>query len=255
MGIDAEMFVRHRGNLSEIEVRQLAAILGSTFGPERFWIFKNPHFGKPRHALTIVPIGGDGDPDADAVLRQVPVWYQDGDPIVGEPGEQFIRVHLGTRYYGPGYERGDWTLIRGVAEFMEMAIPGGEVWYGGDSSGVCAKKLGAEERAEMTKHFLTNGHRPYQSYFDLNGKAPRPLCDFCAGMIMNDVGGGAGRAFYSCAGCGQKTIVIKGVRYDLDMDKDEDFFGFTPPPMPPDPQVETQKELPGEIRKALPAGN
>src|SRR5687768_4454456 len=102
MGVDAQMLVRTRTTRSAAEVRRLSVDLAEAFGHGEFWIwedFENENGTKGRHALEIVP-----------------VYTQDGDDIVPEKGEQFIEVHIATRYYGKGYERGDLPLIIAVAQ-------------------------------------------------------------------------------------------------------------------------------------------
>ncbi len=208
MGIDAEMFVKWRGApLEETPVRVLSAALCKLFGHENFFLSKG-EYGEPHHAISI--------------LRGP--YEQDGPDIDPLHGEQFLEVHLWTRYYGEGYERGDWQLIRGVAEFLEIALPGCEVWYGGDSSGVLAELLDQAKREEITAYFYRQGHENYRGAF---GRAHGTLCLFCGGIPMHNSGGGRDRVFLSCDGCGRK--VIKTARGEWELAKDQDFFGWTEP--------------------------
>ena len=190
MGIDAEMFVRHTGLMTEQEVRRLAREMCARFDAERFMIRKEDcSYDKAHHALSIL----------------VPtVWEQDGPDIVGEPGEQFIRVHLYTRYYGIGYERGDWILIRSVAEFLELSIPHSQIWYGGDSSGVLANHLDQQAREVLNRHWLSVGHEPYRSAWGEKG----PPCEFCGGAPFHHAGGGGNKTFFVCDGCDTKLIRV-----------------------------------------------
>lgn len=57
---------------------------------------------------------------------------------LAEPGSFFLRVNLLSRYYGPGCKQGDIRTIAAIAVWIEVNIPGAEVWYGGDSSNVAA---------------------------------------------------------------------------------------------------------------------
>lgn len=41
----------------------------------------------------------------------------------------------GARYYGPGYERGDWGAISSALHLALGAFPDYEIRYGGDSTG------------------------------------------------------------------------------------------------------------------------
>lgn len=65
------------------------------------------------------------------------------------------RVVVGTmaRYYGPGYERGDWPSIYGAIRVLQAAFPEAKVYYGGDSTDdglECTEEL----LAEVWEHFL-----------------------------------------------------------------------------------------------------
>ena len=51
---------------------------------------------------------------------------------LGENGEEAQFVTL-SRYYGPGYERGNWPDIYGYVRLTQAAFPGHEVYYGSDS--------------------------------------------------------------------------------------------------------------------------
>jgi hypothetical protein len=187
MGIDAEMFVRTMEPRSEDEVKQIAYRLGASFGSDRFWHFK----------------------DADYFHRCAEIvseYGQDGPTLYPEKGEQFIRIHPATRYYGIGYERGDLPFLLALSDWLEASIPGGVVWYGGDSSGVEAKPM-REIRAELWRHFCANGHEPYVSAFA--GKNAGPYCTFCE-HPMTQFGFGAKYEAYSCHGCGDQIKTTDG---------------------------------------------
>lgn len=185
MGIDAEMFARVRSPITEADVKLAAWDLCATFGAERFWDFKPP-------------------------LHIVERWEQDGPDIEPQPNEVFVRVMLGTRYYGKGYERGDLPLIVSVAEWLEQRFPGCEVWYGGDSSGVCAERFNTAARDEMKRHYYAHGHAPYVGGFGrgIGGERPsnRPSpCARCVpGRDKHETGWGpTGSLLLHCAGCGK----------------------------------------------------
>lgn len=197
MGVDAEMFVRTKSKLTDREVKRLGYEIAEAFGASKFFIApKTAELSKEYRALS-----------------RVKVWEQDGPDIKPDPGETFLRVSLWTRYYGPGYERGDLPLIVAVAAWLELRVPGGRVWYGGDSSGVCAEPFGPVERTKMFAHFAKVGHRPYagdaltgeNQWSFLGGGVPAPKCEFCeVPMICNGGGGGGAVAFYHCPGCGKR---------------------------------------------------
>lgn len=239
MGIDAEMFVRRTGTpLTETEVRQVAARMCSVIGAENFFLFRPGEWGEVRghHALSVCPTVAEarkeaaeyGDSsDFDGEADTAPAWTQDGPPIIGAEGEQFLKVNFMGWYYGPGYERGNWPIIRATAEFLEMALPGSEVWYGGDSSGVLAERLDAAAREKMTAHYLANGHAPYRGSFGGFGSKAAQTCEFCAGFPMYETGGGGNKTFWWCDGCGLQRVTIGAKAYDLK--KGQNFFGFEPP--------------------------
>ena len=195
MGIDAQMFVKIRNQrLTQDEVKRLAWELGEAFGPQRFWIIKPTEWRSDfRGALTIIE-----------------EYSQDGDTIYPAVGEQFIECHLGTRYYGEGYERGDLPLIISVAQWLEIKIPGCEVWYGGDSSGVSATAFDAVERARLFRYFVECGHRPYHGYFSDNlGSRAAHLCQYCD-QPMTQYGFGGDYQSWHCDGCGEKKETRDG---------------------------------------------
>lgn len=190
MGVDAEMFVRTRQPLMPEQVKLLAWEMGEAFGADRFWIFKE--FDPPCRALAIVDI-----------------YEQDGDDIVPEDGEQFIRVYPSTRYYGKGYERGDLPFLIMLAEWLERRIPSGQVWYGGDSSGICAERFDVSARTALLDHFARVGHFPYSGdprtgsdQSRIHDDGLRRICNFCE-MPMRRYGwGGSTYGAFYCVGCG-----------------------------------------------------
>lgn len=202
MGVDAQMLVRTRTQHTEKEVRRLAVDLCEAFGPDKFWIGEEwpiyageKQVGAGRHALQIIT-----------------TYTQDGDDIEPEPGEQFIEVHIATRYYGPDYERGNLPFIVAVAEWIEHRIPDARIFYGGDSSGICAEPFDKTARAEAFAYFAKVGHRPYTGGFGRYVDAAKDVvCGFCD-YAMHHCGGGGGLnlptsyEFYRCGGCGKQAV-------------------------------------------------
>lgn len=45
-----------------------------------------------------------------------------------------VELNTGSRYWGPGYERGPWPLISAAILAMRVALPQCQVFYGGDTS-------------------------------------------------------------------------------------------------------------------------
>lgn len=201
MGIDAEMFVRVRRAVPDAEVKRLRYRMAEAFGASRFWIFNE--------AGKAAPVERDEDASFDNrhCMERVKVYTQDGPDILPEPGETFLRVYPATRYYGDGYERGDLPLLISLAEWLE-ANTGGEVWYGGDSGGCCAKVFDHDARAQLFAHFCRHGHQPYRSGWDAltaadDTKVTGLLCTFCD-FAMTRNGWGPNYQGWDCYGCGMR---------------------------------------------------
>lgn len=75
MGIDAEMFVRAKREVSDDEIKVIAWDMCAVFGADNFWDFSGP-------------------------LSRIDIYEQDGPNIEPEQGEVFLRVRPATRYYG-----------------------------------------------------------------------------------------------------------------------------------------------------------
>jgi len=220
MGVDAEMFIRIRGKdrLTESQVRRLSYEIGTAFDTD-FFFTMNPLqglFNEERRALEIMqPIPAEEVEDYGLEPQHAGkvVWAQDGDPIVAEDDEQFIRVNLYGSYYGPGYERGDWPKLRACIFWLSARIPQGRVWYGGDSGGCCVEPADATFLAKLDMHWALHARRPYVRYkSDLSaifGKKPTdsivpPICNLCT-EPMAGCGGSSSYSFFWCDGCGLKA--------------------------------------------------
>lgn len=109
MGIDAVILCTPRKVLTTDEILDASRRLVRAVGADFFW------FGLEgdRHALQLVERG-----EYD--------WgvYESG-------AKQVLSVNTLSRYYGPGYERGNFLKIHGVCEWLEVNV--GPVYYGGDS--------------------------------------------------------------------------------------------------------------------------
>lgn len=191
MGVDAEMFVKVRAPLAARRVKRLAYEMAEAFGPDKFFIAR----------------GDDMGGYVSRALAEVKEYEQDGPTLRPKDGEQFLRVHLWTRYYGEGYERGNLPLIIMVAEWLEHRIiqePGVrslEVWYGGDSSGICASRFDAKARLALFKHFVNQGHAPYHAGWGTTPGLSRD-CKFCEEPMRQTMWGGNDTGGFYCAGCG-----------------------------------------------------
>lgn len=218
MGVDTKMFVRIKGRdnwLKPEGERRAAYELSSTVGYQHFGITIGQGYSwGEHHALEIMkPIKDEDDASEyglDPGYVGKVVYTQDGDEVVAGDDEQFVQVHLWTRYYHEDYARGDWPTIRAVAEWCELRFPGAEVWYGGDSSGMCAEHLTVERRDTLNKFYLGSGRKSYVRYDSgiprtFGGSNARPVCTVCD-VGMFDVGGSRDYTFWSCDGCGGKVV-------------------------------------------------
>jgi len=188
MGIDAEMFVRTREPITDEQIKQWNYQLGLIFGHDKFWIWS-----------AVDTIG-----DRRAVQR-VDIYEQDGPDIIPEDGETFLQLSPATRYYGEGYERGDLAFLITLAEWCETVIPGAEVWYGGDSSGVEAKPFDMARRRALFEYLCSeHGHGYFTRGWLSAHEYGRPHCDFCD-VPMTRFGAGGNFASYICHGCGKET--------------------------------------------------
>ena len=192
MGIDAQMFVRTRAVVTTEQVREWAWRACAVFGRGRFSVIR--------------PESGHEDywPKGCRALEIVPYYGQDGPDITPEPGETLIEAFIATRYYGEGYERGDVAFLLTFAAWLERVIPGASVFYGGDSSGVCAQPFGPAEREAMLRHAASRDGARYRTISWFGGASPR--CEFCDAEMTGSMSGPGVRG-YHCLGCGLHTLV------------------------------------------------
>jgi hypothetical protein len=198
------MLVRTFASVTEGEVIQWAYRLASTFGRERFVIARSSSAWMPsRHCLSRIESWDDGE----------------GDPIYPDLGESFLAVHLAGSYYGVGYERGDLPGLFMIAEWLERNVPGGSVWYGGDSLATRVRPFGRKQRDYLLQHFMMQGHPSYISdstRFRLTdpgetqfpaGRVPPPVCSFCRNAAVRS-GLGESFAIFTCPGCGWGAYTV-----------------------------------------------
>lgn len=143
-------------------------------------------------------------------------YREDSDtPIKANQGECLLKLSLFGRYYGPGYERGDILTYCAIAEWLEINIPGCEVWYGGDSSGVCAEPFHELKRRELRKHLFSGNGRDYFKRGWMETSSVRPkTCSLCPGGKYCGSQFGSGMhdqyAAFHCAGCGKSVETRDG---------------------------------------------
>lgn len=189
MGIDARMLLRIKGDYTEEQTLELARRTFECFGDNVLFIDR--HSGDKKHCIT-----------------KVDEYYQDGETLHPREGETFLEVDLWGRYYGIDYERGHLPDYIMLAEFFEQLIPNVEVWYGGDSSGVCAEPFDRMTRYNLFKHFVENGHSPYNEYFDKEKDGM--ICERCNIQMIRHGWGQNYKAWY-CKGCGEHVTERDGV--------------------------------------------
>lgn len=187
MGVDATIVVRLSGKADAERVRKWAYRMGDAVGADFFWRDR----AEGQHNLTVV------DPvEQDYLLESIPAG--DGD---------VLRVNTRHRYYGPGYERGDWPRLAGLLGWLNFNLPAAKVYYGGDSGG----RLGLADGDfldEMWAHWAEHGRLPYayngpeQERRWNRGVFPAwPTCELCH-VKMSQYGFGGSYAAFHCAGCG-----------------------------------------------------
>lgn len=134
-------------------------------------------------------------------------YDQDGDPIYAEPGECLLELSLSGRFYGESYERGDLLAYCAIAEWLEINIPGCEVWYGGDSSGVLARPFTSDRRNELKRHLFSRSGRDYfkRGWMRDQAHPMPPACSLCprGQYCGSQYGAGGNYAAFHCSGCGK----------------------------------------------------
>ncbi len=200
MGIDAEMLVRVRGQAPTAKQLKIwswhicEALGAEKFNNEPFCLATSYH----REDLS-----------------PGKAYSQDGEDILAESDETLIRIGIWTRFYAPGYERGDILFLCAVAEWCEANIPSCEVWYGGDSSGCCAAPFPEEERKKLRLHLYSKMGRDYFNYPIMEqDDGLHPDTSTCTRCIPNAgpsrYGWGGNYAAYRCRGCGKNFVTKDG---------------------------------------------
>jgi len=199
MGIDARILLRLQCTASQADLIEWSAGLCTAIGANKF-------FFKPELGETAIRLSKDW---SDEGQQDGKVYHQDGPSIHAGQGETLLEVSLWSRYYGPGYERGDILSICAIAEWVEVNIPHCQVWYGGDSSGVLVAPFGKAERQEMKQHLYSSKGRDYFKGFGTisANRNPYPAmlpCKICPkDNLLPRSGWGQNYAVYHCAPCGR----------------------------------------------------
>lgn len=197
MGIDARILVRVKGSPSDENLKRWSWYICEAFGANKFWR---------------TPVARSGD--YDHKIPDGKIYRQDGPAIIAEAGETLLEVSVSTRYYGEGYTRGDIITICAVAEWIEQNVPNCEVWYGGDSSGVCAEPFPDDVRRQHRKLLYSQEGSDYykgRGPLATNDIPPFAACERCIPERKpNRYGFGTDYAAYECPGCGKREQTRDG---------------------------------------------
>lgn len=199
MGVDAEVFCRAKQPLTDKEVARLGYELGAAIGPDHFLSNVAGTYGKAHGPISI---------------EQENDWEVPGDG-------QLLNVHMFMRYYGPGYERGSWPIIRMTLEFLRAKDL--TVYYFGNSGG-CGERCEVTDEGirEMDAHWMASGGRPYRDGFGSFRSSKAPTCRVCLEPLTNS-GGGGSDDYWTCQGCGYQAIT-DGEGKEHPLERYEEFF-------------------------------
>lgn len=187
MGVDARLVVKFRNEPTTYEVKKIQYDLLRLFDDELFfWSYKKGD--KREDFITKIDDGS---------------YYFDTDTDVTD----YWDINLTCRYYGPGYERGPGLEISAILLYLNAVPNIVEVRYGGDSSGTEGEVYDGNKSLQLLDYYLKNGHEPYQRFFTRKDTNV-PNCSFCLQPMIN-YGGGGGKTFYTCQGCGEKKEVLR----------------------------------------------
>ncbi|ROR91740.1 hypothetical protein [Nocardioides aurantiacus] len=105
-----------------------------------------------------------------------------------------VVANVTCRYWGPGYERGDWPAIYGAIRLMQALFPEARVFYGGDSSDdgeMCDEAM----FAEFWEHYLSPAGDNYRNRmrveFSEHPPSPWPTTPTPVASATDTTGAGA----------------------------------------------------------------
>ncbi len=208
MGVDAIIYAVSEIPLSDREVLTLSVDLAEAVGPGFFSLDPQGRYGdEPRHALSRVRRSS---------------YLEELQPPP-EPGAEILEVNTLSRFYGEGYERGNFTDISAVCDWLTYR--GLTVYYGSDSGGGIS--LWSARREKLWKHWAVNGGRPYREGFGQSSKEHQRICTFCDRPLTQN-GWGAGFAHYTCRSCFRddrtndsgKTWIVRRGNEEIDPTKE-----------------------------------
>lgn len=212
MGIDAKIYLKVPTKPTEAELLEWSWLLGESIRADKLFIDRD----KGHKAIDLVNARYFDPPKYDEEAKIGKVIHPDGDDILAGDA-WFLEVHVWTRYYGVGYERGDLLSLCAIAEWCEANVPACEVWYGGDSSGCGVEPWPDAERRKLRAHLYSPRGREYFKYSSRAGRhegpeKPPPSCALCppSGPRWERYGWGREYCAISCGGCGTQLVSRDG---------------------------------------------
>ena len=181
MGIDAEIHFTTHKPLTREELANLCYRLHDCFPDETSVVRCDGRNVGPikRHCIA----ASEWSEECDEGRHSTPA-----DPCRYE-------VSLGGRYYGDGYERGDWPVLCAIMDWLVRQPCVSDVFYGSDCGNFFERF--ADVRDSISAIFATVGHLPYL----IGKKGDSPSCPDCGQKMWNS-GWRNHRTMYSCSGCG-----------------------------------------------------
>jgi hypothetical protein len=204
MGVDVELVANLKDRrLTDDELLSYSVKMCVAIGADNFFIGLS---NNTDHAITRV--GADS-------------WHR--ETIVYQSDDNILAVNMSRRYWGPGYERGDWPVIHYTILWIQTVLDAREVWYGGDT-GEALELVDDKMLVSYTNKYLAGDSMNYWMR-RLGGSWVCPTCR----IGTSNCGGGQGDTFLHCNGCGRNYIqfadgVVKTPKYrHMDFFKREEF--------------------------------
>ena len=109
----------------------------------------------------------------------------------------YYKIGSSSRYYGRGYERGDWPTISYAITWLRFNFPDSEILYGGDCYDIEEYPVFTlKDQQEMDIHWCKNEHLPYRD----RGNDHNRVCPNC-NKICTQYMWGSQKAGVNCLGC------------------------------------------------------
>ncbi len=90
-------------------------------------------------------------------------FYSGRADLYPSPIDGGFAIHGVMRYYGPGYERGQWPTIAGVLTAVQHMYPECEIRYGSDADDIDGMKAVTPDfMAQMWRYWLSDAGHEYR---------------------------------------------------------------------------------------------